>query len=148
MKHYLDSSVVLAWLLERNDALAALEGEKEVASSRLLWVEVSRVLHRGLQTGRLDAVVTTKARHNFSRFAAGLSQILLTEAVLLRASGPYPLVIRTLHAAHLASAEIWLAAEETAARGPDSMSIWSLDRQMNLCAAQLGYATPLLDAAA
>ena len=143
MKHYLDSSVVLAWLLEGIDALASLESETEVGSSRLLWVEVSRVLHRALQTGRMDAVLATEARHNFARFAAGLNQIRLTEAVLDRASGPYPLVIRTLDAMHLASAELWLSPD----RGPSgaaNLSVWTMDRQMNLYAAQLGFSTPLL----
>ena len=114
MKHYLDSSVVLAWLLEGNEALGSLEGETHVASSRLLWVEVSRVFHRGIQTGALDVVAATHARHRFSRFTAGLSQIRLSEAVLLRASGPYPLVVRTLDAVHLASAELWLAGTDPA----------------------------------
>ena len=108
MKHYLDTSVVLAWLLEGHDGLGELEGEVSVGSSRLLWVEVSRVLHRAIHTGRLNAVVATEVRHNFARFAAGLDRIRLSEAVLHRAGGPFPLVIRTLDAMHLASAEVWL----------------------------------------
>ena len=143
MKHYLDSSVVLAWLLEGRDMLAALEGETQVGSSRLLWVEISRVLHRAIQTGRMDPSAATEARHNFFRFAAGLNQIRLTEAVLDRAAGPYPLVVRTLDAMHLASAEVWSIPDREPA-GVPNLSIWTLDRQMNLCAAQLGFTTPLL----
>lgn len=151
MKHYLDSSVVLALLLEGDESLKSLEGKTRVASSRLLWVEVSRVFHRGLQTGQLDALAATRARHSFVRFVAGLDQILITEAVLDRAAGPYPLTIRTLDAMHLASAELWLTdskPSDAASFGePAELSIWSLDRKMNLCAAQLGFCTPLLDAA-
>ena len=144
MRHYLDSSVVLAWLLEGTRKLVSLEGAPEVGSSRLLWVEVSRVLHRALQTGRIDAVVAAEARHNFARFSAGLNRIRLTDTVLERASGPYPLVIRTMDALHLASAELWQRADAGQDR-PVELSIWSLDRQMNLCAAQLGFSTPLLE---
>ena len=143
MKHYLDSSVVLAWLLEGAETLSPLEGEPEVGSSRILWVEVSRVLHRALQTDQIDAVAATEARHNLERFAGGLHRIRLTDGVLQRALGPYPLTIRTLDAMHLASAELWASAG--GARGSyDNLSIWTLDRKMNLCAAQLAFSTPLL----
>ena len=145
MKHYIDSSAVLAWLLEGKDVLNSLEGEREVASSRVTWVEVSRVLHRALQTKRLDAVAATEARHGFARFSSGLHQIRLTEEVLVRASGPYPLTIRTLDAVHLSSAELWLNSDIFAKRDPAMLSVWTLDRQMNLCAAQLGFLIPLLN---
>lgn len=56
MKHYLDSSVVLAWIQQGIDSLSPLEGESEVGSSRILRVEVSRVLLGALQTERIDAV--------------------------------------------------------------------------------------------
>ena len=142
MKHYLDSSAVLASLLEGRSLLQPIEGEEEVASSRIMWVEISRVLHRSLQSNRLDPVAATEARHNFARFTSGLHQIRLTEEVLTRASGPYPLNIRTLDAIHLSSAEMWLNAGLN--KDPSEMSVWTLDRQMNLCAAQLGFLTPLL----
>ena len=134
---------MLAWLLEGVDALAPLEGEAEVGSSRILWVEVSRVLHRALFTKRIDAVAATEIRHSFARFAAGLHRIRLTEKVWERASGPYPLTIRTVDAMHLASAELWRSTDGGRDRIGD-LSIWTLDRRMNLCAAQLGISTPLL----
>ena len=109
LKHYLDSSAVLAWVLEGKNLLQDLEGEDDVASSRILWVEISRVIHRSLQTDTLDPVAATEARHNFARFASGLHQIRLVDEVLARASGPYPLKIRTLDAIHLSSAEMWLS---------------------------------------
>lgn len=133
---------MLAWLLEGNKTLSPLEGEPEVGSSRILWVEVSRVLHRALQTERIDAMAATEARHNFARFAAGLHRIRLAEGVLERASGPYPLAIRTLDAMHLASAELWRSTDGGLGR-IDDLSIWTFDQQMNLNAAQLGFSTPL-----
>lgn len=141
--HYLDSSVVLAGLLEQRTELQQLEGVTKVASIRLLWVEVSRVLHRALQTGRLSPVAATGARHGFERIAAGIGRIHMTEAVYRRAEGPYPLVIRSLDALHLAGAEVWLSQTDHA-QEPGALAVWSLDERMNHCAVQLGFATPLL----
>jgi len=142
--HYLDTSVVLAWLLEGSDVLASLEGSRRVASSRLLWTEVSRGLYRALQTNRLSTIVVTAARHRFTRFATRIATIRLTESVLRRAEGPYPLVIRSLDAIHLASAEHWLSAEFPAG-DPGRISVWSFDTRMNQCAALLGFSTPLME---
>ena len=141
--HYVDSSAVLAVVLEGRKVLEPIEGSSQVASSRLLWVEVSRALHRALQTRRLDPTVATEARHNFERLAAGIGRIRITDTVLQRAEGPYPLVVRTLDALHLACAESWLADTDTAEE-PASLAVWSLDERMNHCAAHLGFATPLL----
>jgi len=142
VKHYLDTSAVLAWILHGSEVLRPLEGEEQVASSRLLWTESSRVIHRGLQMGRLEPAVATEARHNFQRLAAGIAQLELGEAVFMRAEGPYPLPVSTPQALHLASAELWLEGESGA-----SLSVWTLDDQMNHCAAQLGFHTPLLEVA-
>ena len=136
---------MLAWLLEGKDHLQSLEGEEDVASSRIMWVEISRVIHRSLQSSRLDPVAATEVRHNFARFASGLRQLRLIDEVLARASGPYPINIRTLDAIHLSSAEMWLSSGYN--RDPAEMSVWTLDRQMNLCAAQLGFLTPSLQEA-
>lgn len=140
--HYLDSSVVLAWLLEGSKALAPATGSSRVASSRLLWTEVARGLYRALQTDRLTVQATTAAQHRFSRLAARIASIRITEPVLRRAEGPYPLVVRTLDAIHLASAEQWLQAEVPTG-DLALVSLWSFDTRMNQCAALLGFSTPL-----
>jgi hypothetical protein len=56
-------------------------------------------------------------------------------------SEPYPVLIRSPDAIHLASAEQWLNAEFPAGE-PGRVSIWSLDSRMNQCAALLGFETP------
>jgi len=142
VKHYLHTSVVVARFLEGFDGLSDLEGEQEVASSVLLRTEFSRVIHRGLQTNRLDVSEATRVRHGFERLVAGVGRILLAPQVLRRAEGPYPLVVRTLDALHLASAELWAGSDPLS-----SVAVWSLDERMNHCAAQLGFQTPLLELA-
>ncbi len=141
--HYLDSSVVLGYLLEGRDDLRRLTGERNVASSRLLWTEVSRAIHRALQTQRLTPNEATAVRRAFQTLIAGVSQIGLADAVLQRADGPYPIVIRTLDAIHLASAELWLR-ELDAGLPYHAVAMWTLDERMNQCAVQLGFETPLI----
>ena len=143
IRHYVDSSAVLAVVLEDRRVLQPLDDDPQVASSRLMWVEVSRALHRALQTQRLDTTAATQARHKFARIAAGIGRIRITDTILQRAEGPYPLVVRSLDALHLASAESWLADTDTADE-PATLAVWSLDERMNHCAAHLGFATPLL----
>ena len=140
MRHYLDSSVVLAALLEGSTVLQPLQNESEVASNRLLWIEVPRVIERAVRTNRLSAEDSVAVRRRFERLADGLAQLKLDDPVFLRACGPYPMVIRTLDALHLASAELWLQKAPAT-----DLAVWSFDYQMNLCAASLGFQTPLLE---
>lgn len=140
--HYLDTSAVLRWLLEGSSDLTALEGHRSVASSRLLWTEVARALHRGLQTDRLTPASAAAAQHRFAALATRIARIELAEPVLRRAEGPFPVVVRSLDAIHLASAEKWLESESPTAY-PAALHLWSTDTRMNQCAALLGFTTPL-----
>jgi predicted nucleic acid-binding protein len=140
--HYLDTSVVLAWLLEDSDDLAVLEGSRTVGSSRLLWTEVARGIHRALQTNRVAPAAAAAARHRFTALAARIARVELSESVLRRAEGPYPVVVRTLDAIHLASAEKWFESEHPAG-DPATLCVWSTDTRLNECASLLGFRTPL-----
>lgn len=140
--HYLDTSVVLAWLLEDADDLEVLEGSRTVGSSRLLWTEVARGIHRALQTNRLSPAAAAAARHRFAPFASRIARVELSESVLRRAEGPYPVVVRSLDAIHLASAEKWFESEHPAG-DPATVCVWSTDTRMNECASLLGFTTPL-----
>ncbi|TVR35503.1 MAG: PIN domain-containing protein [Spirochaetaceae bacterium] len=138
LKHYLDSSVVLALLLEDSDALKPLQDEQQVGSSRLLWIEVARVIERAVRTEQLSEQDGVAVRRQFQQLSSGLFQLKLHEPVFARSAGSFPLLVRTLDAIHLASAELWLHGD-----APSGLSVWTLDQRMNLCAASLGFATPL-----
>lgn len=56
--------------------------------------------------------------------------------MLNRAAGPFPTVIGTLDAIHLASALLWREAEP----GPE-LRVLTFDRQLELCAGTLGIAS-------
>ena len=95
MLTYLDTSVLLAHLLdeERQPADAVWEGT--VTSSRLAEYEVWTRLHRE----GLGASHGGTARAVLGRLAF----IELTPTILIRALEPFPLPVRTLDALHLAS---------------------------------------------
>jgi predicted nucleic acid-binding protein len=140
VKTYIDTSLVLAFYLDGNPLLDSVPKEFPVASSRLLWVEFARVLERAHRAAQLTPEEVVSIRRGFDETARTMNRLRLTEAILLRAEGNFPLVIKTLDALHLASAIAWLGDED-----PANLSIWSLDRQFSLCAAAMGYKTPLLD---
>jgi len=139
LKLYLDTSVMLAFLLEGHRALLEIPKTREVGSSRLLWIEVARVLERTLQTRALSGEQAAAVRQSFEGTASSLVRLRLSDAVQRRAEGAFPLVLRTLDALHLSTACEWLGANR-----PSSMEIWTLDRQFNLCASSMGFVTPLL----
>jgi predicted nucleic acid-binding protein len=139
VKVYLDTSIVLAWLLEGGDQLAQVPPQAEVAASRLLWLETARVIERGIRTGAVSAETAVKVRQAFDQTMRGVSRLRLGEEILRRAEGSFPLVVRSLDAIHLASALAWNGNAE-----PGELQLWSLDRQLNQCAAAMGLATPWL----
>ncbi|MEI6387866.1 MAG: type II toxin-antitoxin system VapC family toxin [Spirochaetota bacterium] len=137
MKVYLDTSVLLAWLLEGGNQLQSLPPNSDLASSRLLWVETARVMDRAFRSGELSSEECVAVRESFDATARGICRLRVNESVLRRAEASFPLSIRTLDGIHLATAVIWLGSED-----PSEMEIWTLDRHFNLCAAAMGFRTP------
>ncbi|HUX42339.1 MAG TPA: type II toxin-antitoxin system VapC family toxin [Rectinemataceae bacterium] len=134
MRIYLDSSVLLRYLLAGDDRLCRLGDEARLASSELIGIECRRVLQRERLEGRLDD-------EHYSRLASLLASQLedidiieMTEAVKRRAGESFPTIVGTLDALHLSSALILRDAEKVA------ISILSYDRQMTTCAKAMGFA--------
>jgi predicted nucleic acid-binding protein len=94
---YVDTSVVLAQVLAEDRCPPAHVWEAGVVSSRLTEYEVWTRLHaRGLAASHGESVRLLLGR---------LAWLELTPAVLSRALEPWPTVVRTLDALHLASIE-------------------------------------------
>lgn len=94
---YLDSSVVLARILEENRRPSDAFWDAQMVSSRLLEYEVWRRVHaRKLATSQGEFVRALLGRVAF---------VELSPAALDRARDPFPAGIRTLDALHLASAD-------------------------------------------
>jgi predicted nucleic acid-binding protein len=140
LRLYLDTSVILASLLEGNDRLTQIPADTDLASSRLLWVETRRVLERCLRTGVLSPHQVVQARQAFEETAQGIIQLRISEAVLRRAEESFPLPIRTLDAIHLSTALAWAADANLS-----DFELWTFDQQFNQCAAAMGIRTPWLE---
>jgi len=131
---YVDSSVVLRHILNGDPALgAAASASDVVGSSDLLAIECQRVLQRERMAGHLDDRQYSEAVLLLEAILERLTLIEMGPAVKRRAAGPFPTVIGTLDAIHLASALLWQETEPEM-----DLRILTQDRQLALCARSLG----------
>ncbi len=101
---YVDSSVVLAYLIGEARVPPASFWNTALVSSRLLQYEV---------WNRIHARQLSASRGNETRtLLTGVEMIEMTEPVLARALTPFPVAVRTLDALHLATAEFLRAQGE------------------------------------
>lgn len=92
---YLDTSVVVAWLLAEDQAPPAEFWKQPLVSSRLLEYETWTRIH----SRRLGASHGGQVRELLNRVA----MVELAPPVLARALEPFPLAVRTLDALHLST---------------------------------------------
>jgi len=136
---YLDSSVVLRHILLGEEAIRHALACGRVISSELLEIECRRVLHRYRMEGHLDDDGLVEASKRLGDVLAGVSLLVLSAAVKRKASGAFPVVIKTLDALHLASAQVFSEFE-----AGETVLVFSHDSGMNRCAVALGFAAPLI----
>ena len=130
---YVDSSVVLRFLLIHDSALKQTSQYDVVGSSELLNIECNRVLHRYRLEKQISDSELADGKQNLQRICDGLTIIELTQPIRTRAAESFPTVVGTLDALHLASLLLWRDAtpEET-------FILLSADQQMRTCAVALG----------
>jgi predicted nucleic acid-binding protein len=102
---YLDTSVVLRLLLAEPSALQELP-ERGVTSA-LTEVEVLRTLDRLRHVEARPEQGLVELRERAFALLALLDVVELSHAVLRRASNPFPTLLRTLDALHVATALLW-----------------------------------------
>jgi hypothetical protein len=141
MTAYLDSSVILRHILIGESAILHALAYPRVLSSELVEIECRRVLHRLRMTNDLNDETMVQATERLDAVLKGIDLAAITAAVKQRAMESFPVIIKTLDAIHLATSLVFQASE-----GPGSMSVFSHDRSMNLCARALGLRAPLLEA--
>ena len=103
----LDTSVVLRHILGEKNACPKLEKIEKLYASELMRIEALRAIDR------------LRIEHNWSHEEVGLRIRLLTAvsaaieiiplqpSILRRASEPFPTIVRTLDALHIATAILW-----------------------------------------
>ena len=133
MKVYLDSSLVLRYILNNDDGIRGIKETDVVGSSDLLIIECKRVLQRERLESHLSDSQYSDAVSLLDTVTDHLYLIELGRTVKRRASGSFPTVIGTLDAIHLASAALWQESDpETELR------VLSYDNQLTTCARAIG----------
>lgn len=102
---YLDTSVVLRLLLAEPGALQELPDRG--VTSALTEVEVLRTLDRLRHVEARPEQGLVELRERAFALLALLDVVELSHAVLRRASNPFPTLLRTLDALHVATALLW-----------------------------------------
>jgi predicted nucleic acid-binding protein len=137
---FVDTSVVLRFVLEGDISLRQAFSATVTACSELLWIESMRVAQRLRLDGALSDKTLAEAVSRIAACYASFRVYLLDDEIKQAAAGPFPTVIGTLDALHLA------CARRCAGHFPgDTLLAYSYDRQMNICARALGFSTPLAE---
>jgi predicted nucleic acid-binding protein len=104
MNVYLDTSVILRVVFRQPNRFPGW-GKWDSAFSSALWhAEALRAMDRARLTGAINDRQVAQFRTDIEIVHEHLNVIPLTEALLARAGEPFPTIITTLDAIHLASA--------------------------------------------
>ncbi len=104
---YLDSSVILRVVLGQRGALREWKAIETGVASALLEVECLRTLDRLRLLERIPDGEIARRREAVYRIIEALTVIEPTRPVLARAAQPFPVILGTLDAIHLATALVW-----------------------------------------
>jgi len=139
MVAYVDSSVLLRYVLLGEVTLRQAQVFPRIVSSELLEIECRRVLLRSRIEGLFNDETLIQATSRLDEELASFDLLELDSAVKKRAMESFPTHVKTLDALHLASA-LQLLHEESA----KEIVVFSHARQLNLCARALGFGAALL----
>ena len=108
---YIDSSVILRMVLPEGPRLREWPQLEGGVASPLVTVECHRTLDRYWLQGRLDAEELVAKSREAMAILKRLEPVPLDEFALHKAAQPFPAIIATLDALHLASALLYRAAQ-------------------------------------
>ena len=129
---YLDTSVVIGRLLGQSPALASWGSWNAAYASTLMRVEFARTMDRLRLDGQIGDAERASLQQHFEVAWEAIHRIPMSPAILDRAAGPYPVVLGTLDALHLASALDVLPSLE------EPMTFLTHDRQLGQGAESVG----------
>ena len=101
----LDTSVVARKLFGEPDTLAEWPRIREAYASRLLIVELGRLIDRCRLAGEIDDEQVEQLQMEAKRVLRSVEVLALSERILVRAAGPMPTVLGSFDAIHLATAQ-------------------------------------------
>ncbi len=128
----LDTSVVLRKLFGEPDSLAEWPRITEAYASRILVVELGRVIDRARLAGDIQDEDVEQLHREARHILRSVEVLALTEGILERAGAPMPTVLGTLDAIHLAT------ALQLAASGKPAMVLATHDARLARAARSSG----------
>jgi len=129
---YLDSSVILRKLLRQKGAIADL-AKWPLFSSQLLDIEVRRTLQRYHFDGILAAQPFARRLQEWYTFRDAVDLVSISGGILKRAAEPFPTLIKTLDAIHLATAIAWTSQTE------EQVIVLTHDGPLGIAASACGF---------
>ena len=132
---YIDASVLLRYLFGQGRNILKAAKFSAAGSSELIIIECRRVLYRYRLEGHLSDRLMSETYQALDEIINGFHLIEITTSIKLRASEPFPTIIGSPDAIHLASALLWQAEAD------EKIVLMSYDRQMVLCAHAMGIHT-------
>ena len=106
MTALVDTSVVLRKLFGEPRALAEWARIRDAFASRILLVELGRMIDRSRLTSAIDDAQVEQLQSEARRLLRSVALVALTDRILTRAAGPMATVVGTLDAIHLATAQV------------------------------------------
>lgn len=107
---YIDSSILLRVVLQQPDTLAEWPELTQGVASPLLGVECHRTIDRLWRLDDFDEETYAAKQRETQTFLARFEMVPLDDSILQMAAQPFPIIVRTLDAIHLASAMSYRAA--------------------------------------
>jgi predicted nucleic acid-binding protein len=132
VKCYVDSSVLLRYLLTDDREFERTREFEHPGSSELLGIECHRVLQRYRLEGAIGDQQLQEAASYLTDICAGLTIFELSPQVKRRATQAFPTTIGTLDALHLSTAILWAELD------PEPLVLLSADGQLRTCAQAVG----------
>jgi predicted nucleic acid-binding protein len=129
---YIDSSVVLRILLLQSDAIPDLRRWR-LFSSQLVDVEVRRTLQRYHAEHVLSAASFARRVNEWNLVRDAMDLIPISNGIMQRAAEPFPTLIKTLDAIHLATAIGWAGQMQA------PVTILTHDRPLGIAASACGF---------
>ncbi|MDF3818998.1 type II toxin-antitoxin system VapC family toxin [Leptospira sp. 96542] len=129
---YLDTSAVIRFLLNDTAKFANFGKWDKQGSSELLEVECHRTFDCMRLQGALNDLEVVDLKDELNELLKKVEIIELSSRIITRAKGSFPVVVRTLDALHLATAEAWGKYLDK------QVTVVTHDKQMSLASKSIG----------
>lgn len=130
---YVDTSVLLRKLFREPSPLSVWSSIEQAYASRLLSVEVARVIDRCRLTSQIDDERVAQLHEETQRILRSIDVVGLTDSLCERASLAMPTVLGTLDALHL------VTAQEIRARAAPALVFLTHNEQLGRAARASGF---------